>query len=207
MARRKPTKGTKRKRRISRDKHRRQKPIPAPTGFEYTYGPLPLQYVGPVLLGQWLLPPVVEENLKNQGLPIPKRIGGLFLVDTGASITCISQKAANALGLQATRLAKGHGASGEHENPIYFTRLRIKIQNELGTTTTMQWDQEVMGVPDLEKSLKPLDITFLGEKRELVGLIGRDILRHTLFTYNGSTGKVHIDFHLDPLRKIAAPPP
>ena len=102
---------------------------------------------------------------------------------------------------------EGYGASGEHENPIYFTRLWISIQNELGNTTTMQWEQEVQGIPGLEKPLKAIDTIFLGKKEELVGLIGRDILRHTLFTYNGSTGKVHFDFHLNPLKKIAAPPP
>ena len=137
MGTRKTTKETKRKRRIARDKHRRQQPAQPPRSLEYSYGAHALQALGPLLLGEWLHPTVTEENLKNQGLPIPKPVGGLLLVDTGATITCISQKAANALRLQPTRLAKGHGAGGEHEDPIYFTRLRISIQNE-GARTTMR---------------------------------------------------------------------
>lgn len=63
----------------------------------------------------------------------------------------------------------------------------------------MGWEQEVQGIPDLE--LHALGVQFGGKPIEVVGLLGRDILRHTRLSYDGIDGRIKIVFDLKSLQQ------
>jgi hypothetical protein len=168
------------------------------TFFEPDYGHDMLRVTGPVFIAEWSAPLAIIDVRKQQNLPIPTPVSGILLLDTGASITCISLKAADELGLTPTRMASGYGASGPTHNPIFFARLQISIAAS-NRRTDFAWEQEVQGVPDLEKQCQ---VSYAGVPRELVGLLGRDILRHCRVKYDGILGKVRIEFDM---RTLTAP--
>jgi len=70
----------------------------------------------------------LAEALLDHGQQPPPPVVGAILLDTAASGTCISQTAAERLGLKPTRMGVGYGAGGRHENPVYFARLETIVQ-------------------------------------------------------------------------------
>lgn len=160
--------------------------------FEHDYGHDMLRVYGPLVVANWSAPQAIVDVRHQQGLPIQAPVSGILLLDTGASITCISLKAADQLGLTPTRMASGYGAGGATHNPIFFARLEISIIAS-NTTTKFSWEQEVQGVPDLGKQCQ---VSYLGVPQELVGLLGRDILRHCRVKYDGIMGTVRIEFDM-----------
>jgi hypothetical protein len=147
---------------------------------------------GPLFVANWSAPKAILDIRQQQGLPIPAPVSGIILLDTGASITCISLKAADQLGLTPTRMASGYGAGGATHNPVFFAKLGLTITAG-NTSTTFSWEQEVQGVPDLEKQCQ---VSYQGVPRELIGLLGRDILRHCRVKYDGIMGTVRIEFDM-----------
>ena len=199
MAKRRPTRKPKRKKFLAPKKPPAKPAVPL-SSFASNYGPDNLRHIGPVLAASWSLPSSRENKLSEAGQSIPEPVSGLLLLDTGADRTCISRKAADALNLPMTRLAKGHGSGGMHENPVYWAKLTIRIATpDGGKRTEMSWQQEVLGIQDLEKPFQHKNFRFGGENREVVGLLGRDILRHTRFRYDGIAGRLEIDFDLSTL--------
>lgn len=172
------------------------KPPPAPSGFAHIYGPGILAAHGPLIMAVWSIPQVIEDFLKSNGTPLPAPVKGALLLDTGATGTCISIKAAEALGLKPTRLVDGFGAGGPTKNPIYNARLSISMANPDGTMRVLRWDREVQGIPDLDKHLLGKSLTYAGAQVELTGLLGRDILYFTRFLYDGLAGALKLDFDI-----------
>lgn len=172
-----------------------QPPSP-PSSFAHNYGPGVLLANGPLVLAAWSVPKALEEALQKNGEKVPEPIRGVLLLDTGSGGTCISIKAAESLGLKATRMASGRGAGGPTNNPVYLARLRMTIGAPDGRATTLTWEMEVQGIPDLEKHLEGRNLTYAGGPVEMIGLLGRDILRATRFQYDGLSGSLQIHFDL-----------
>ncbi|HYM62753.1 MAG TPA: hypothetical protein VEZ11_17850 [Thermoanaerobaculia bacterium] len=167
------------------------------TELLWTYGPGILYRCGPLLLGRWLVPQVIADALVEARRPVPASVIGALLLDTGATNTCISNRAANDLGLIPTRVQDGFGAGGRHRNPVYLARLEMTIADEKAQQT-FGWEQEVQGIPDLEKHAP--GVAMLGEERAVVGLLGRDILRHARFLYDGPAGSLSFTFEVASLQ-------
>ena len=127
---------------------------------------------------------------------VPAPVSGVVLLDTGATGTCISIKAADALGLKATRLAAGFGSGGDTLNPVFQARLHISMTNSEGISRVLTWSQEVQGIPKLEEPFIKNPLLYSGGQVELIGLLGRDILATTRFTYDGLVGSLQLDFDL-----------
>lgn len=110
----------------------------------------------------------------------------------------MSLKAANALGLKPTRTQVGYGAGGQHNNPVFFASFEVQIRDpKTNTQTAIGWDQEVLGIPDLELCR---EVTYGGQLMEVIGLLGRDVLRHCKMTYDGTTGRLDFEFNLASLQ-------
>lgn len=165
----------------------------------HNYGPLLLKH-GPLFKGVWAVPPDLRDALKAAGQPVPAPVHGAFLLDTGASTTCISVKAANALSLKATRIERGFGADGEMESPIFLAELHIPVPTRAGASVDLAWGGEMRGVKDLEQAMR--DIHYAGNPIEVVGLLGRDLLRFTRFHYDGIAGALSIDFDLTSMQSV-----
>jgi len=159
----------------------------------YRYGPEVLERAGPLLRATWSIPSYIEDALRESGQSVPSPVSGLLLVDTGAVATCIAIHTAELLNLRPTRLATGYGAGGEHTNPVFFASLTI---DSTGSKRPLVWQGEVQGIPDLEKYGEDLGIEINGTSAHIVGLLGRDLLRHARLEYDGIAGTLEIHFEL-----------
>lgn len=160
--------------------------------LDYHYGPDVLQLAGPLIHGVWSVPSYIQGALRAEGDPVPAAVRGLLLVDTGAAVTCISIDTAQRLRLRPTRLATGYGAGGEHTNPVFFAALAIS--SHLPSESSLTWQGEVQGVPDLEKHSEELNLEVDGAPASITGLLGRDLLRAVSFQYDGRIGSLHMSF-------------
>ena len=200
MASRADKRKSEKAKRIARQKHERKfgpTELRPPTSFTHAYGADRLQVIGPVIIANWAIPVVLAEQLQIEGKPLTPPVAGALLVDTGASHTCISLAAAEQLGLKPTRMQEGYGAGGIHRNYVYLARLVIRIDNaEKKTSSTLEWEQEVQAIPDLDKHTR---LSYQGVPTTLIGLLGRDILRHTRIVWDGPRGEVRYAFDMKSL--------
>ena len=112
-------------------------------------------------------PRVIQEKLKQQGKKIPV-VNVNALIDTGASSSVITPGIANQLGLVQTGFQKVSSVQDEQDRPAYYGFILFP------------WGSG-KEIPIVSCPLKGFDC-----------LIGRDILLHWHFTYNGPDGSVVI---------------
>lgn len=184
------------------DKQAAKQPKP-PSRYtnEYT-DPGLLAASGPLIPGRWSLPKVLEDHLLAAGRPIAAPVSGMLMLDTGASRTCLSRQAAQELGLTPVRLQRSYGAGGVHESAVFRVRLTLRLVDPSGATE-IYWEMEAQEIPDLEASVDHLKLTHGGAPVRLVGLLGRDVLRHTKLLYDGIVGRLEIKFDLDSINRFS----
>lgn len=107
--------------------------------------------------------PVMDANRK-QGKPSPS-VKLVALIDTGASTTCIDKSIASQLSLIPRDIKKVQTAGGEDEQNLYDVSIVLPLAQ-----------QTALNIQVLEAKL---------EKQPYRALIGRDILSHCTFVYNG----------------------
>ena len=75
--------------------------------------------------------------------------------------------------------------------------MTIIIVDPMGRDVSMGGDLQVKGIPELGEYFRNVPVQFADAAfpRRMVGLIGRDLLRHATFVYKGSIGQ--FDFKLD----------
>jgi hypothetical protein len=166
--------------------------------------PQDLATVGPLIVGEWSVPDVLAQALRAAGRPVPPPVTGHLLVDTGATRTCIALEVAQQLGLSKVGVGKTYGAGGLHENLVFAAVLKMNAQVP-NSTQGFQFMaiQPVMAVPDLSRGLRGTFDLNTGQQIVLVGLLGRDFLRHTRIDYRGNEGVVEI--HVDTGLMLPAP--
>ncbi len=119
------------------------------------------------------LGPQVEIALFQLGEPAPEEghpqpVTGRALIDTGASVTCVDQEAAETAGLSI--VGSGPMTSATHEReivPIYAGKIRITGFLEVETRSAMG------------ANLRP---------QGLIALIGRDLPENCVLVVNGPDG-------------------
>lgn len=126
---------------------------------------------GPCVQVSLGLAKVFAEQLLPQGQRIPTPVAGMALIDTGASCTCIDEAAAQQLGLPVIDVVNIASAShASHPQNVYPAQIEL-----IGTQINIDAGRAV-GAP----------LASLG----LIALIGRDVLQHALFVYNGVVGEL-----------------
>ena len=121
------------------------------------------------------------QALQNAKLPIPVAATGTFLIDTGASATCVDPALISSLGLQPTgrvQIATPSTMGQAHVCDQYD--VSIFIPGSAPTTGHL-----IPAIPIIETHLNAQGID---------GLIGRDVLRDCTFIYNGSAGMFSIGY-------------
>jgi len=114
----------------------------------------------------------VASQMGERGMDIPPPVAGRALLDTGASVTCIDNEAAQKLNLQPIGVASissaSHSATRMNVYPVCMhlveTNIIISTQNAVGAA--------------------------LGAQGGIVALIGRDIMRDITLFYNGPAGAI-----------------
>ncbi|WP_224796723.1 aspartyl protease family protein [Pandoraea sputorum] len=108
------------------------------------------------------------------GIAIPKPSPGAFLIDTGASSTCIDPSVLEPLGLTPTGQTEVHTPSTNgtpHVCNLYDVQLLVPGQ------TGIEAPFIIPAMPVTESHLASQGIT---------GLIGRDVLSKCVLVYNGA---------------------
>ena len=154
-----------------------------------------MQVFGPLIPGMWQVPAALAEALAQVGRPVPQVVRGLFLIDTGASATCIAEEVAAELGLRAVGRRLTRGAHGTQTNNVYEARLSVTVPNNHGGPASVHADLQVSGIPELASGNLGLR-TPDGSPDRLIGLLGRDFLRYVTLTYNGAAGRITLQ--IDP---------
>lgn len=112
-------------------------------------------------------PPFIQEKFKQQGKSVPEiKVGAL--IDTGASGAVITPRVAKKLKLIQTGFRKVSSVQDEQLQPEYYDFI------------IFQWGS-AKEVPLVSCPLKEFDC-----------LIGRDVLQHWYFAYNGLDGSIVI---------------
>lgn len=126
-----------------------------------------LNQMGPFIEVAITHPASIQEQIKLTGKKI-ETLAVRALIDTGASCSIIAPKVADQLGLVHTGYQKITSVQDEQERPVYYGMMLFP------------WG---MGkeIPLVSCPLKHFDC-----------LIGRDILIHWYFTYNGVDGSITI---------------
>lgn len=131
---------------------------------------------GPVIQVAVSVTPEHLDVLKAAGRDVPAAVVGFALIDTGASITGVSEEVCQSLGLRPTGVATIHGVGGEKKHNCYAVMIQL---------------------PD---PLKPIVGHRVVSFRDLAGnpppilLLGRDLLHRFKITYNGPYGRLEMDF-------------
>lgn len=112
-------------------------------------------------------PKIIQEKFKQAGKSVPSA-NVRALIDTGASITVITPQIADKLQLVHTGFQKISSVQDEQDQPVYFGYILFP------------WGSG-KEIPIVSCPLKHFDC-----------LIGRDILQHRHFTYNGPDGSIVI---------------
>ena len=158
--------------------------------------PNALQVIGPFVPASWHVPLAHQEKLEKVNRLTPTPVAGAILVDTGATHICITIEAAQELGLKQVDIQETYGMHGKQRTPIFQARLCLKIQNQK-VSTELFLERRVAGVADMEALFQKMGIRFGGnQSQRVIGLLGRDFLRHGTFKYYGTRGLMEIDLDL-----------
>jgi hypothetical protein len=167
--------------------------------------PEDLAELGPLIRGNCVVTP--GQLAGEIGRTKPTRVEGCFLIDTGATTTSIALAVAEELGLLQTGLKHGMGAGGAHVNPVFMVLVEIPIvtvAKPKNIASTISHQGECQGIPGLDKCLADRGLIQDGQSQRVIGLLGRDILRHTTFIYFGTEGRLEL---LVDRKSFTAPPP
>jgi hypothetical protein len=158
------------------------------------YGsPRALAELGPLVKGSWSVPPPLAESLRQLGRPVPPKIRGYLLIDTGAHQTCLALDVAEELQLNPVRIAKGYGAGGLHESKVFEVFLEMENHDSFGNVVVVQSHRQAAGIPELGRYLDPAKVKTPDDHPiRLIGLLGREFLLHATLVYRGSRGIVEL---------------
>ncbi len=132
--------------------------------------PRVLQTQGPVIEVQVETPNLLAQYLKNKGKTVPGPTKGMALIDSGATISCVDSDVIRRLGVKPIGVTTVLTAGGPKRQNCYPARFSFPQQK-------MYFEfSRVMGA-DLKGQ------SIMG--KDLVALLGRDVLSRCLFIYNG----------------------
>lgn len=135
---------------------------------------------GPIISVEIAIPAALKEYLSEKGQPIPAPQSGFALIDTGAQSTAVDQSIFDALAIAPIDKIKTFSPHGDKESSIYPASVTF---------------------PALGLSEMPME-TLIGcnlkwktvEDKEIIMLLGRDLLQYFLLVYNGKSSDVFLAY-------------
>ncbi len=137
--------------------------------------PTALQGRGPVLSVEVSIPIALADSLTKEGKALSSPQVGFALFDTGASNTCVDRDVVAALGIPSIGIQRVYTPQGNDDQYKYPARISFP-----GTPLPPVDFGSVYGA-----SLK---------SQGIIALIGRDLLTHFVFTYNGPGGFITVAY-------------
>jgi hypothetical protein len=180
-------------------------PRTPPNRFTVNYtDPEALKTAGPLVPASWAVPPVKAALLEQAGRPVPPVVNGHMLVDTGARGNCMALDVATGdLGLTPVAILDTYGVHGKQKTLVFEAQLILSIKDTFGNTTTIQSVQRVLGVKDMESLFAAMGVQVGKQPIRLIGLLGRDFLRHATLIYKGPSGAFEVIMDLSSMRPKA----
>lgn len=130
---------------------------------------------GPILNIEISVPTTLANLWDKQGLQIPAPQPGVALLDTGASRSCVDREAIQKLGIPSIGIERVYTPQGNEEQQKFPVRLSFP-----GSTLPTVEFGSAYG-----STLK---------EQGLLALIGRDLLTHFSFIYNGPGGFISLAY-------------
>lgn len=130
-----------------------------------------LTETGPLVSVEIGIPAALKQHLAEKGLPIPASVSGFALVDTGAFATAVDEIVFTSLGIQhideiPTDTPHGPGISNVYPASVTFPGMNVhEMAMERVVGCKLKWKTK--------------------EDKEIIMLLGRDLLRYFLLVYNG----------------------
>ena len=129
------------------------------------------------------VPPEIAEVLTQQGQPIPTPVSGFALIDTGATLTCVHERALLDLGLNPVGTVNSGTAHGQVQQSLYPARIVFPAQG---------WTVDIGSVAGVDLSGQVLNIA--PSPQRIIALIGRNFLKQCVLVWNGTNGSWTICF-------------
>jgi hypothetical protein len=131
---------------------------------------------GPLITVGIGLSPLQAAAARLAGFAVPPPELAQALIDTGARVTCIDSKIARALDLRKTGTARMWTAGNNLTRPVYDIELTLTMPR-------------LFRVPSI---IRALDADLWAHGFHV--LVGRDVLRHCQFHYDGPAGMFTFDY-------------
>jgi len=135
-----------------------------------------LQETGPLVAVEIGIPDILKKHLAEKGEAIPPPLSGYALVDTGAFATAVDDSIFTSLGIPPidqipTGTAHGEGKSNVYPASVSFPGMNVKeLPMERVVGCKLKWKTN--------------------DDKEIIMLLGRDLLRWFLLIYNGLNSDV-----------------
>ena len=134
---------------------------------------------GPVLPIQVLVPTALEKLLRSQGQQVPPPVSGFALIDTGATKSAVDDQVIRSLKVAPIGKITTHTAGGVVSQNLYPVRFHFPVN---------KWMIEFSSV--IGVNLKAYAV--MG--KNLIALVGRDVLSRCIFIYNGTAASFTVAF-------------
>ncbi len=148
---------------------------------------------GPIIKGAFSAPIALARKLAEQGRPVPDPVRGYLIIDTGAVTLCVADFVPKQLGLSPVGIRDTAGVHGVQKNEVYHLHLQLMFSGGSGEGVSIETEKPAICIPGLHGQWSPDEMkTNDAHPSLLIGLLGRDFLRHAVFTYNGATGVIDV---------------
>lgn len=138
-----------------------------------------LAQIGPLLQVEVSVPTALERHLTAQNQPVPPPVTGWALLDTGATRSCVDQSTIARLGVNPIGTTTTGTAGGRVQQYLYPAKFRFP-----GEGLEIEFSS-VVGVDLAGQSIA---------SRDLIVLVGRDVLSRCVLIYNGPGGFFTLTF-------------
>ena len=135
---------------------------------------------GPLVSVEISIPAALKAHLSAKGLPIPSPQSGLALIDTGAFATAVDQTIFDALGIPPIDKITTTTPHGVSKSPVYPATVSFP-----GLDVVEMPMERVVGC-----SLKWQSV----EGKDIIMLLGRDLLQYFLLVYNGKSADIFLAY-------------
>ena len=133
---------------------------------------------GPLVSVEISIPAALKQHLSDKGQPIPAPQSGFALIDTGAFATAVDQSIFDALGIAPIDKMPTATPHGDGESPIYPASVTFP-----GLGVSEMPMEKLIGCKLRWKTV---------EDKEIIMLLGRDLLQYFLMVYNGKSADVFL---------------
>lgn len=147
--------------------------------YDKNRGPT-LEETGPLVQVSISLPKALEEFYSKKGIPIPAPIPGYALIDTGASASAVHEEVLTNLGILPIDSIPTHTPHGAGRSFVYPARISFPAMN------ISEYRMDRLIGSDLKWQTS--------DGREVIMLLGRDLLRYFLLIYNGLLSDITLSY-------------